>query len=407
MRVLCVGNLYPPHHLGGYEVIWQSAVAHMRRLGHEIRVLTTDHRAPGVEPEVEEDRDVHRERRWYWRDHRFPRLGSRARLALERHNARVFDRHLRELSPDRVNWWAMGGMSLSLLGRARAAGVPGAGVVCDDWLLYGPRVDAWTRVFLDRPRLGALAERAAGIPTRFDPEQESWLFMSEALRRRAREAGWQLAQARVAHRGVERELFPESPPEPWRWRLLYVGRIDPRKGIDTAVEALALLPAEATLAVVGGGDERHLADLRALVERLGLQGRVRFVSQRPREELAAVYAEADAVVFPVRWEEPWGLVPLEAMAVGRPVVATGTGGSGEYLRDGENCLLFGAAAGAEALAAALERLAGDEGLRERIRQGGRDTAESIDERSFNDAVAAALEAAGDPAEHRSGGRSTG
>ena len=46
------------------------------------------------------------------------------------------------------------------------------------------------------------------------------------------------------------------------------------------------------------------------------------------------------VVFPVRWEEPWGLVPIEAMARGRPVVATGRGGSGEYLRDGENCVLF-------------------------------------------------------------------
>ena len=47
-------------------------------------------------------------------------------------------------------------------------------------------------------------------------------------------------------------------------------------------------------------------------------------------------------MFPVRWNEPWGLVPIEAMARGRPVVATGRGGSGEYLRDGENCMLFDA-----------------------------------------------------------------
>jgi glycosyltransferase involved in cell wall biosynthesis len=72
--------------------------------------------------------------------------------------------------------------------------------------------------------------------------------------------------------------------------------------------------------------------------------------------MGEVYAAHDCVLFPVRWEEPWGLVPLEAMAVGRPVVATGTGGSAEYLRDAGNCLLHppgDAAALAQQLRAAL------------------------------------------------------
>jgi glycogen synthase len=95
----------------------------------------------------------------------------------------------------------------------------------------------------------------------------------------------------------------------------------------------------------------------------------------PREELPARYAAADAVLFPVRWREPWGVVPLEAMGVGRPVVATGRGGSGEYLRDGENALLFDAEDPA-ALAARVERLASDEMLRARLRAGGLETARS-------------------------------
>ncbi len=85
----------------------------------------------------------------------------------------------------------------------------------------------------------------------------------------------------------------------------------------------------------GSGDQDYVASLRARSSHLGLGPRVTF-SQEPREWLPKVYADADAVVFPVTWNEPWGLVPLEAMAVGRPVVATGTGGSAEYLRDGEN-----------------------------------------------------------------------
>ena len=91
------------------------------------------------------------------------------------------------------------------------------------------------------------------------------------------------------------------------------------------------------------------------------------------------------MVFPVRWEEPWGLVPLEAMAKGRPVLATGRGGSAEYLRDGENCLLF-EADDSSALARALHRLASDPALRARLRAGGLETAPRHTEALFNQAV---------------------
>src|SRR6266550_4210426 len=100
MRVLTVGNMYPPHHLGGYELMWRSAVAHLRRAGHEVRVLTTDYRTAEPDPAVAEDPDVHRELRWYWHEHEFPRLSLRERLTLERHNAAVLRRHLDEVHPE-------------------------------------------------------------------------------------------------------------------------------------------------------------------------------------------------------------------------------------------------------------------------------------------------------------------
>jgi glycosyltransferase involved in cell wall biosynthesis len=195
-------------------------------------------------------------------------------------------------------------------------------------------------------------------------------------------------RARVAPRGPD-PIFDREPVErPWGWRLIYVGRIDERKGVDLAVRALALLPDAATLTVVGGGDEEELARLEALAP----EGRVRF-TRAPRPELPGLVAEADALVFPVRWREPWGLVPLEAMAAGTPVIATGRGGSGEYLRDGENCLIFDPDAGPEALAAQAERLAADPGLRDRLRRGGRRTASAYDPRGFERAVAEELERA--------------
>ena len=379
MRILTVGNMYPPHHLGGYELMCRSAVGHHRAAGHEVRVLTTDWREPYVDASTPEDADVHRELRWYWHDHEFPRMGPRGRLALERHNAEVLDRHVEQFVPDVVAWWAMGGMSLSLIERAYRAGLPATAVVVDDWLLYGPKVDASWRLLRHRVRRLEKACR--------------WLFASNVLRANARQAGFDPKRAEVARPGIDLQLFrfPPERPNRWAWRLLYCGRIDERKGIDLAIEALSHLPPDATLRVVGGGDEGHLAQLRQITGRLGLDARVVF-ERRPREELPATYAEADALLFPVRWVEPFGLVPLEAMACGTPVIASGRGGSGEYLRDGENCLLFDADEGAAALAGRVRRLAEDPGLRGRLTAGGRATAARFGEGTFNDAVLAALEA---------------
>jgi glycosyltransferase involved in cell wall biosynthesis len=367
--------MYPPHHFGGYELVWRSAVRHLRAAGHEVRVLTTDLRTDSL---AREDPGVHRELRWYWRDHGFPRLGRREAVRLERHDHAVLRRHLDALRPDVVGWWSMGGMPLSLLEAVRRRRIPAVAFVHDDWLDYGRRVDGWLPRFAGPAALAApLVERIAGVPARVDlASAATYVFVSDATRRRAGVAGG------VAHSGIDPLFLDAAPERPWRWRLLYVGRLDPRKGVHDAVEALDRLPAEARLTIIGGWDPGEEDRLRALARRLGVADRVEFAGQREREELPAVYAAADAVLFPVRWEEPWGLVPLEAMGIGRPVVATGRGGSGEYLRDGENCLCFEAGDPA-ALAAAVRRLAADPALRARLRRTGFATAARHTEPRFN------------------------
>src|SRR5207247_7592583 len=160
------------------------------------------------------------------------------------------------------------------------------------------------------------------------------------------------------------------------------------KGVETAIRALPSLP-NATLTLVGSGDALFMAELEQLVAGLGLEGRVVF-ARRSRAELPATYADCDVLLFPTLWEEPWGLVPLEAMAMGRPVVATGTGGSAEYLRDERNCLVFRPADDPGALAAAIRRLAGDESLRRRLRGGGVETARTYTVERFDEKVATAI-----------------
>jgi glycogen synthase len=362
--------MYPPHHLGGYELVWQGAVRALRDAGHDVRVLTTDYSSPEASGDSE-DADVHRELRWYWRDHRFPRLTPWARAGLERANAATLARHLGSWRPDAVTWWSMGGMSLSLISQVARAGLPAAAFVHDDWLVYGPRVDQWMRAYAGRGRRAVRAERRTGVPTRVDLARVSpWVFVSETTRRRAVDAVGDLGRTEVAPSGIDPVFVDPAPEREWGWRLLYVGRLDARKGVDTLVDALPLLPPDASLALAGSGDAGYERELRRRVAGM----RVELLGGVSRSRLHASYAEADVVVFPVVWEEPWGLVPLEAMGRGRPVVATGRGGSGEYLLDGDNCVLF-SAGDAGGLAAAVRRIADDAALRARVRDGGLATAE--------------------------------
>jgi glycogen synthase len=390
VRILAIGNMYPPHSIGGYEATWRSSTEHLRGKGHEVRVLTTDFRLPDAEGAAE-DQDVHRELRWYWRNYDFPRMSLNAVLAVEAHNGRVLSRHMEEHRPEAVAWWAMGGMSLSLIARTRRAGVPSVAVVGEDWLTYGPKVDAWHRLRIRHAWLGSALGRLARIPHAQDLGGVSrWLFNSEFTLRSVRaNSGLSLGDAEIAHPGVDPALFRPRRVEPWRGRLLYVGRVEPRKGLDTAVAALRHLDSGTSLRVIGSATPGYGEELSAQASRACLDERVDLSEPRPREQLPDVYTWADAVVFPVRWEEFWGLVPLEAMACGVPVVATGTGGSAEYMRNGENCLLFPRDDDV-ALARAVRRLAEDSWLRDRLRAGGLETAARFTEADYNERIESAL-----------------
>lgn len=114
--------------------------------------------------------------------------------------------------------------------------------------------------------------------------------------------------------------------------VAYVGRFDPAKGIDTLVRALAVLePQHRPHFVLAGGfdpaapDAREFQRIQALVKDHGLEERTTFLGRQDHAELASVYAAADLVVVPSHYES-FGLVAVEAMACGTPVVASDVGG---------------------------------------------------------------------------------
>jgi D-inositol-3-phosphate glycosyltransferase len=151
--------------------------------------------------------------------------------------------------------------------------------------------------------------------------------------------------------GIRHELFKPGDKEgARRWTgldpgptVLFVGRIQPLKGVDTAIRALSLMAtASARFVVVGGpsgtdgpAEVQRLADLAT---DLGVAARVHFIPPLPREQLAAFYQAADVVVMPSR-SETFGLVAAEAQSCGTPVVAAAVGGLPYIIEDGVSGLL--------------------------------------------------------------------
>jgi glycosyltransferase involved in cell wall biosynthesis len=143
-------------------------------------------------------------------------------------------------------------------------------------------------------------------------------------------------RASVIPCGVDTDAFRPVPaartdaPGPRRPRLLVIGRIVERKGVGNVIEALAQLP-QAELVVAGGpavellDADPEVARLRRVAHQLGVAERVHFVGSVARADVPALMCAADVVVA-VPWYEPFGIVPVEAMACGRPVLGSAVGG---------------------------------------------------------------------------------
>jgi phosphoheptose isomerase len=161
--------------------------------------------------------------------------------------------------------------------------------------------------------------------------------------------------------------------------VLQLGRIVPRKGIDTVLKGFACLtcdvPTPAHLLVVGGEStalqtraETEIGRLRRIAADEGVEDRVSFLGRRSRERLRYYYNASDVFVT-VPWYEPFGITPLEAMACGIPVIGSNVGGIKYSVADGETGYLI-PARDHEKLAQVLSYLQNRPAVRERLGQAG-------------------------------------
>jgi D-inositol-3-phosphate glycosyltransferase len=211
--------------------------------------------------------------------------------------------------------------------------------------------------------------------TPLERAQMVWLYGADA------------SQITVVPPGVDLSVFQPLPPQEARRELgvpterhivLFVGRIEPLKGIDTLLRAMALVvpgipcwQEQVSVIIVGGapgaGVEKvhaELARLESLRAELGIQDLVTFQGAEDQDRLIYYYSAADLVVMPSHYES-FGMVALEAMACGTPVVASKVGGLAYNVRDGETGFLV-PHRDPEALAAKIRLLLCDGQLREQM-----------------------------------------
>lgn len=368
MRILIVSNLYPPHHVGGYELGCRDVVHALRLRGHEVFVLTsTFHLEGNPEKEPGVERSLH-----YVggaEDERHDKIRE-CRLLL-----RAVKGHRAEI----VYFWNQAGLSLWLPVVIRWLGWPVAFYLSDTNFVSW-RVGAW---------LAGPAAKNALIRAVFGKSflvrgwpvvrHRACHFASEFLRSCATRVGIAVAPgtSTVAHWGIDPKLFAATDFRRWPpQRLLYAGQLIPEKGVHTAIAALGLLTTDPeftgmTLTIAGGGMRPdYEKGLRSLPTQLGIAERVTFLGKVPRGGLPHIYAEHDILVFPSEWEEPFAITPLEAMAAGLAVVGTVTGGSGELFRDRETAMTF-STGDAKDCARAIRELCQDRALWEAISRNGR------------------------------------
>jgi glycosyltransferase involved in cell wall biosynthesis len=383
LRILTVTLDYPPPLLGGYGVMCAQVCTWLKRRGHEVLVLTTPPPAMGIiSADSDEDEGtvpVRRILRSYWDGSANLDPPFQEALAIEQHNQSQVQDVLAAFHPDVVAFWHMGAMSLGLITTTARLGFPLVFVIGDDWLCYGGWADGWLRWCDEHPEEAAAVEQRTGLPTRL-PDLGVlgiFCFVSAWTKRRAEQiGGWHFPRAQIIFPGLSPSEFPpliQVPNRPWRWRLLWVGRVIEEKGIETAISALSYLPPATTLEIVGPIDPAYRQHLEALAATLGVASQLSF-SLASRQKMRQRYQQGDVTLFTsMMGHEAFGLVPLEAMASGCPVIATGVGGSSEYCLDGVNCMRVPPGDSA-ALAHAVRQLAQSRDLLRRLVGSGLRTA---------------------------------
>lgn len=354
LSVVLITNLFPPQELGGYgRMMWEFAQGLIAR-GHSVRVLTSDVPQFAKQPtpdEVEMERHVFRSLQLVgtWEGGRAVALRDRSEIARRlRDNATRIRNAVTKQKADLV---LAGNLDFLTVLALRAAMESNA------------------------PILHALANAAPGYTVADQPRDAANYWVAPCSDWNGdvfRQAGYAPARMDTLYPGARVDrFFRLFLPDTKRLRICYASLVLPYKGADTLVHALGRLHeagVDFTAEIAGDApDASFLAELRAFARERGIEDRVSFTGFLDRNGLSALFARSNVLVFPSRFQEPFGISQVEAMAAGLVVVSSGTGGAKEIIRDNTDGLLFTAGDDAD-LAGKLTTLTKTDGMMSRLQR---------------------------------------
>ena len=375
MKIFIISNLFPPHYLGGYELLCKNVCDELAARGHELFVLTSDHKSSEESKAEQGIYPVERLLKLYAPFGQPAGMNYLARYRTTKTNYSSAMSSLSKFSPDVVFVWSQLRLTLGAAYAAKDLGLEPIFTFNDDHICsYRARTTNWSAkqmakyfaVNLLAPKLtvgGLNLNRSTSI--------------SKSIKEDIEEQGVAIAKTRIIYQGIPLSDFPLKK-EPGllskeTTKLLYAGQLHEYKGVHTVIEAVAKLVKvgrKVELTIAGSGNQGYEQRLESLVRELQLSETVNFIGRVKREQMHSLYTDHHIFVFPSIWREPFGLTHLEAMACGTTVVSTTNGGPGEFIEDMKNSLEF-KSEDSGSLASKIELLLDDEGLSMKLASSAR------------------------------------
>ena len=327
LKILVITNLYPPQVLGGYERSIADFARLLQHHGHTVLVLTSDtpqfsasHTSLHPDPPIERCLLLMGE--WSSQGSRW--FDPQRVVDVMRQNQAILKHHLEHFQPD-----------VCLAGNLDFVQTQAESLA----LLLSHQV----------PVAHYVMNARAGYDPEHAPRSSLYQFItcSDWVTASLQASGYPAAAtAQTLYPGADVDAFyqAELPPRD-RLRIAYASLVTQYKGADVLVEALSLLHAagiEFTATIAGGTFQPEFVEaLKQFVESEGLQESVHFPGALSRQELIQLYKTHNVLVFPSRFEEPFGISQIEAMAAGLTLVTSGTGGAREIVAErGQDGLIF-------------------------------------------------------------------
>ena len=373
MKILILTALYPPLGANGQDDRCRQVVDALSKRGHQLQVLTSNHRVPSMG--FPGQKGVYRHLQLHDSEGIECRLGVSYAATYEQEliQARMLYNRLDHFQPDVVYVWNMQGVSKSLLFNLQNQDTPIAYDLHSNWLsphLF--ELDPWftwwqrnqslrSKCYQFYLKLSGLARRRLRyfpVGTVTDLDISNGYVCSESLRADLVAAGVaQAATLPVIYPALNTgDLLSKISYHPVR-RFMWAGRLNAAKAPGIALKAVGILKArgiDVSLDFFGLGMPTERKAMRNLIDSAGLSDSVRMLMIRPGE-LVSKYSEYDALLFTSCCNDPFPITPLEAMLSGLPSILARDGGIEEIVKDGETALLYDAG-DAEALADAMVRM---------------------------------------------------